>query len=130
MGSVPVGVQCPLTSSLDQFLGYWAGSGILGYRPRWCPPPSSVPRCFPFTLRLPLDFICVFPLRPMYLHSVDPSLTHFLGEFQACDWLWNPMLWSQRRNRGAHGAEISVQISALAGVEPQTLESSGRERYH
>ena len=35
------------------------------------------------------------------------------------------MLWSQRRNRGAHGAEISIQISALAGVELRTLESSG-----
>src|SRR6218665_2962353 len=24
MGSAPVGVQCPLTSSLGEFLGYWA----------------------------------------------------------------------------------------------------------
>jgi len=29
MGSAPVGVQCPITSSLGEFLGYWAGSGIL-----------------------------------------------------------------------------------------------------
>src|SRR6218665_2855827 len=36
------------------------------------------------------------------------------------------MLWSQRRNSGAHGAENSIQISALAGVEPRTLASSGR----
>src|SRR6218665_4010007 len=28
------------------------------------------------------------------------------------------MLWSQRRNSGAHGAENSIQISALAGVGP------------
>src|SRR6218665_1154250 len=36
---------------------------------------------FPFTLHLPLDFIRV-SLRPTYLHhSVDPSLTHLLGEF-------------------------------------------------
>src|SRR6218665_3256830 len=53
-------------------------------------------------------------------HSVDPSLTQFLGEFQAWDWLWYPMLWTQRRNSGAHGAENSIQISALAGVEPRT----------
>src|SRR6218665_2815049 len=28
------------------------------------------------------------------------------------------MLWFHRRNSGAHGAENSIQISALAGVEP------------
>src|SRR6218665_2401084 len=38
------------------------------------------------------------------------------------------MLWSQRRNRAALGAEISIQISALAG-EPRTLASSSRKRY-
>src|SRR6218665_290875 len=42
-------------------------------------------------------------------------------------WLWYPMLWSQGRNSGAHGAEISIQISALAGVEPRTLASSSRD---
>src|SRR6218665_5345 len=31
------------------------------------------------------------------------------------------MLRSQRRNSGGHGAENSIQISALAGVEPRTL---------
>jgi len=59
------------------------------------------------------------------------STLHLLMlNFQAWDWLWYPMLWSQRRNSGAHGAEISIQISALAGVGPRTLASSGRERYH
>ena len=33
------------------------------------------------------------------------------------------MLWSQRRNSGAHGAENLIQISALAVVEPRTLAS-------
>jgi len=32
--------------------------------------------------------------------------------------------------KGVHGTEISIQIFALAGVEPRTLESSGRERHH
>src|SRR6218665_664071 len=41
----------------------------------------------------------------------------------AWDWLWYPMLWSQRRNSGAHGAENLIQISALALVEPRTLAS-------
>jgi len=31
---------------------------------------------------------------------------------------------------GAHGAEILIQISALAGVQPRTLASISRERYH
>src|SRR6218665_1096463 len=60
MGSALVGVQC-LLSALVEFLGYWAGSGILGYRPCWCPsslPSPSISRRFPFTLLyLPLDFI-------------------------------------------------------------------------
>jgi len=43
--------------------------------------------------------------------------------FQAWDWLWYPMLWSQRRNSGAHGAENLIKISALAVVEPRTLAS-------
>ena len=34
------------------------------------------------------------------------------------------MLWSQRRNSGAHGAENSIQIYALARVEPRTLAFS------
>src|SRR6218665_471848 len=33
------------------------------------------------------------------------------------------MLWSQRRNSGAHGAENLIQISALAVVGPRTLAS-------
>src|SRR6218665_1458551 len=60
----------------------------------------------------------------------DLHLLTFKVSFQAWDWLWYPMLWSLRWNTGAHGAEISIQTSALAGVEPRTLASSGRERYH
>src|SRR6218665_1630565 len=33
------------------------------------------------------------------------------------------MLWSQRRNSGAHGVENLLQISALPMVEPRTLAS-------
>ena len=85
LGSVPVGVQCPLTSSLGEFLGYWAGSGILGYRPYWCPLP------FPFALHILVFFHSLFTCnwilfafllygRRICTNSVDPSLTHFLGE--------------------------------------------------
>src|SRR6218665_980178 len=127
---MPVGVQCPISSSLGEFPSYWDWL--------WCPGLS------PVLVSIPLPFafhswffifalIChwisiVFLLygRRIATHSVYPSLTHFLGEFQAWDWLWYPMLWSQRRNSGAHGAENSIQISAMAGVEPRTLTSSGR----
>src|SRR6218665_2712012 len=34
------------------------------------------------------------------------------------------MLWSQRRNSGAHGAENSIQISALAVVGPWHLAAA------
>src|SRR6218665_1336832 len=34
------------------------------------------------------------------------------------------MLWSQRRNGGAHGAENSIQISTLAGVGPWHLAAA------
>src|SRR6218665_1897092 len=89
MGSTPVGVQCPLTSLLSEFLlGYWAGSGILSYCPCRCPSPfpsPSISQCFSIThLCLPLDFICVSSLLSdvSYLRpSVDPSLSHLLGEF-------------------------------------------------
>ena len=45
------------------------------------------------------------------------STLHLLMvSFQTWNWLWYPVLWSQRRSRSAHEAEISFQISALAGV--------------
>src|SRR6218665_2868554 len=59
-------------------------------------------------------------------HSVDPSLTHFLGDFLCLGLAMVPDVVSRRRNSGAHGAENSIQISAMAGVEPLTLASSGR----
>src|SRR6218665_3008110 len=81
IGSVPVGVQCPQTSSLGEFSGYWDWL--------WCPGLLPVLVCCPspflslfhigvfsFTLLpLPVNFLCVSSLRVIYLHpSVDPSL--------------------------------------------------------
>src|SRR6218665_2163681 len=149
---MPVGVQCPISSSL----AIGIGSGVLGFRPYWCPSPFSSPSilgvfhsllsaigflsfffffsylsqpisspllfafhtwCFPFALICHwISIVFLLYGRRIATHSVDPSLTHFLVSFQAWDWLWYPMLWSQRRNSGAHIAEISIQISALAGV--------------
>src|SRR6218665_3092681 len=63
---------------------------------------------FPFPLHLPLDFIRVSSLRPTYLHPFGRPFTYILfrrvSTFQALDWLWYSMLWSQRRSRGTPGA--------------------------
>src|SRR6218665_2343527 len=136
MGSAPVGVQCPLASSLGTFLGHWADSGILGIRPCWCPSPFPLPsisRCFSIHSSSPAIgfYSCFFFMA--YVSAPIRSTLHLLTfyvSFQAWVWLWYPMLWSQSWNKGAYGEKISIQISALTGVKPRTLTSSGRERFH
>src|SRR6218665_588251 len=108
-----------LTTRVPRLLGWLWYPGLT---------PMLVSITFPFAFHISVFFhsfffTChwislVFPLydRPICTHSIDPSLTHFLGEFQAWDWLWYPMVWSQRRSRSAHDAEISLQISAMAEV--------------
>src|SRR6218665_2922503 len=87
MGSVPVGVQCPLISSLGGFLGYWDWL--------WYPgkPPVLVSIAFPFAFHIlvffhslffpchRISFVFLLYHRRICTHSVDPSLTHFLCEF-------------------------------------------------
>ena len=75
------------------FQAIGSGSGILGYRPCWCPSPFPIRRpygpyldVFQFTLHLPLDFIHVSSLQPIYLqrtHLVNPSVIYslFISEF-------------------------------------------------
>src|SRR6218665_2077103 len=127
---MPVGVQCPISSSLGEFPSYLDRL--------WCPGLSPVL----VSIALPsLSILDVFHsllsaigFQSCSFFTVDVSppirsTLHLLTSkvsFQAWDWLWYPMLWSQRRNSGAHGAENSIQISALAGLEPRTLASSGR----
>src|SRR6218665_236733 len=84
MGSAPVGVQCPLTSSLCEFMG----SGDLGFRPCWCPSPFPSPfmHISVFSIHSSSPAIgfhsCILHYgRRICTHSVDPSLTHFLVEF-------------------------------------------------
>src|SRR6218665_2439150 len=85
---MPVGVQCPISSSLGEFPAIRIGSGVLGFRPYWCPSDSiALPFAF-YTWCFPFAAIChwisiVFLLhgRRIATHSVDPSLSHFLGEF-------------------------------------------------
>src|SRR6218665_1804478 len=85
IGSMPVGVQCPIASLLGEFPSYW--DWLL------CPWLSPVlvsialpfafhTWCFPFALichRISLVYLLYG--RRIATHLVDPSLTHFLGEF-------------------------------------------------
>ena len=131
---MPVGVQCPISSSLGEFSSYWDWLWCLGLSPVLVSialPFAFHTWCFPFTLICHwISIVFLLYGRRIATHSVDPSRTHFLGEFQGLDWLWYPMLWSQRRNSGVHRAENLIQISALAVVEPRTLESSGHGCCH
>src|SRR6218665_2586535 len=82
---MPVGVQCPISSSLGEVPSYW---DWLRY-PRLSPVLASIAHPFAFhTWCFPFALIChwisiVFLLygRRICTHSDDPSLTHFLGEF-------------------------------------------------
>ena len=84
MGSAPIGVQWPLTSSLGEFPGYWDWLWCLGLLPVLV---SIAFRFAFFHISMffhSLFFTChwisfVFHL---YMHlSVDPSLGHFFSEF-------------------------------------------------
>src|SRR6218665_1097449 len=82
---MPVGVQCPISSSLGEFPSYWDWL--------WCPglSPVLVSIALPFAFHtwcFPFALIChwisiVFLLYGLRIttHSVDPPLSHFLGEF-------------------------------------------------
>src|SRR6218665_2890992 len=105
--------------------------------------PALVSIVFPFAFHISfifhsLSFSPAIGFHSCFFFAADVSapirstlhLLTFSVSFQTWDWLWYPMLWSQRWNRGVYRAEISIQISALARVKPQTLASSGSKRYH
>src|SRR6218665_1221340 len=122
---MPVVVQCPISSSLGEFPSYWYCL--------WCPglSPLLVSIALPFAFHtwcFPFAPIChwisiLFLLyrRRIATHSVDLSLTHFLGEFRGLGLALVPDVVVPAADSGAHGAENSIQITALAGVEPRTL---------
>src|SRR6218665_1218563 len=98
---MPVGVQCPISSSLGEFPSYWDWL--------WCPGLS------PVLVSIALPFVSIFGVFHSLLSAIgfqscffctaDVSppirstlhLLIFQVSFQAWDWLWYPMLWSQRR---------------------------------
>ena len=74
--------------------------------------------------------MCLLYGRLICTHSVDPSLTHFFGEFPGLGLALVHDVVVPEAEQDAHGAEVSIKISVLARVELLTLASSGRERYH
>jgi len=134
MGSTPVGVQCPLTSSLGEFLGYrdW-----LLY-PGLSPVLVFIAFLFAFHISVlfhPLFFICnwisfLFLLygRRICIHSVDPSLTHFLREFPG---LGLALIPDAVVPEAEHWCAWSRNLDPnFCPGRPRTLASSGRRRYH
>src|SRR6218665_291891 len=128
-----VGVQCPSLPHEVSFPAIGIGSGVLGFRPYWCPSPFPSPSILDVfhLLFLPLDFNRVSSLRPTYRHPFGRPFTYsLLGEFPGLGLALVPDVVvpkaEQRCTWSRHGAENSIQISALVGVEPRTLASSGR----
>src|SRR6218665_2929086 len=79
------------------------GSGVLGFRPYWCPSPFPLP----FILGVFHSLLSAIGFQSCFFFTADVSppirstlhLLTFWVSFQAWDWLWYPMLWSQRRSR-------------------------------
>src|SRR6218665_798653 len=124
---MPVGVQCPISSSLGEFPSYWDWL--------WCPGLSPVlvsialpfafhTWCFPFALICHWISIVFLYGRRITTHSVDPSLTHFLGEFPGLGLALVPDVVVPEAEQRWHGTENSIQISALAGVGPWHLAAA------
>src|SRR6218665_3555162 len=131
---MPVGVQCPIASSLGEFPSYWDWL--------WCPGlwPVLVSIALPFAFHtwcFPFALIChwisiVFLLygRRIATHSVDSSFTHFSGEFPGLGLALVPDVVVPEAGQRCAWSRKLIQISALAGVEPRTLSSSGRGYCH
>jgi len=74
-------------------------------------PSPSISLCFPIHSSSPaIEFHSCFFFPTNVPAPVGRPITHFLGEFPGFGLalvVWCPMLWSQRRSRSAHEAEIS-----------------------
>src|SRR6218665_3186984 len=83
---MPVGVQCPISSSLGEFPSYWDWLCMVSWafaRIGFHRPSLRLPYLM-FSLRSFCHRISIVFLlygRRIATHSVDPSLIHFLGEF-------------------------------------------------
>src|SRR6218665_655954 len=117
---MPVGVQCPIASSLGEFPSYWDWL--------WCPGLSPVSVsialsfafhtwCFPFALICHWISIVFFPYcRRIAVHSVDPSLTHFLGEFPGLGLPPTNLLHPDRECNAIQCTNLFYSTSYLVGL--------------
>src|SRR6218665_650438 len=84
---MPVEVPSRHIGALQRFSAIGIGSGVLpGFRPYWCPSPFPTPSILVVfhSLLSAIGFqSCFFFTTDVSIatHLVDPSLTHFLGEF-------------------------------------------------
>ena len=74
---MPVGVQCSTSSSLGEFPSYWDWLILVSI----ALPFAFHTWCFPFALSAIGFQVFLLYGRRIATHSVDPSLTHFLGKF-------------------------------------------------
>src|SRR6218665_3372918 len=117
---MPVRVQCPISSSLGEFPSYWDWLWHPGLSPvlvsitlpfafhTWCFPFARICHC--------ISIVFLLYDRRIATHSVDPSLTHCLGEFPGFGMAKVPDVLVPEADSGANGAENSIQISALANI--------------
>jgi len=102
LGPEPIGVQCPLTSSQGEFLGYWdcmaqvswatARVGSIAFSPS-----PSISRCFSIHSSPGSGFNLCFFFTTDVSAPIRPILHMLMVSFQVWDWLWYPMLWCQRQ---------------------------------
>src|SRR6218665_2903662 len=140
MGSAPVGVQCTnvqctLTSSLGEFLGYSDWLWYLGLSL------VLVSIAYRFTFHISvfsrslftchwISFVFLLYGRRICTHSVDPSLTHFLGEFPGLGLAMAPDVVVPRGGTGVRMEQKSRSKFLPCRGRTSDLASSGRERYH
>ena len=131
---MPVGVQCPISSSLGEFPSYWDWL--------WCPgllpvlvsialPFAFNTRCFPFVpICHWISIVCLLYGRRICPHSVDPSLTHFSGECPGLRLALVPAFVIPEAEHGvclkqkSHFKFLPWQL-----FEHRTSQSNGRDHY-
>ena len=128
--------RCPMSPHCVSIQAIGTGSGILGFRPYWCPflfPSSSVSGCFSIHSSSPaIEFHSCFILMTDVSVPIDRPFTYSLFR-----WVSSFGTGSGTRCCGPRGgAEVCMKQKSsnkflpCTGFEPWTLQSDGRERYH
>src|SRR6218665_2508245 len=133
---MPVGVQCP--ASLPHYVSFPAigiGSGVLGFRPYWCPstfPSLSILGVFHSLLSAIGFQSCFFFTADVYRHPFGQPFTYSL--FRRFSRLGTGSGTRCCGPRGGTAVRMEQKTRSkflpLAGVETRTLASSGRGCCH